>query len=84
MNTHVDGLFSIILLYHADGGVGDEDEKDDERFDKRRRPASTGFAGIFETCEHERDDCGTEEDEDELILKLSEDQGKERRGRFFR
>jgi hypothetical protein len=82
--THIDGLFSVRLLYDSDGGVGDEDQEDDERFDKCRGPAPTGFAAILETGEDERDDCGTEEDEDELILELSKDQGEQRRGRFFR
>jgi hypothetical protein len=75
--THVDGLFSVRLLYDSDGGIGDEDQEDDERFDKCRGPAPTRLAAILETGENERDDCGTEENEDELILELREDQGEQ-------
>lgn len=71
--THVDSLLGARLLEDSDGGIGDEDEHNDEGLDERRRPR----LGLLEEGEHEGHDGRAKEDEDELVLKLGEDQLEE-------
>ena len=54
--THVDSLLSIGLLYNPDGGIGNQDQEDDERFHKSSHPASTRFRRILKQSQDKGND----------------------------
>jgi hypothetical protein len=73
---YINGLFSVALLDYTDGGIGDQDEENDKRLDEGGSPASTGLVRVFEASKDKRDNSGTQENEDQLILKLRQNQGE--------
>jgi hypothetical protein len=76
--THINSLFSIGLLDNSDSSVGDEDEQNDRRLDKRSHPGSTWLGCIFKQGENKGDDGRAKKDEDELVFELGEDEGEQR------
>lgn len=68
--THLDGLLGIRLLHHPDDSISDEDEEDDGGLDK----GGPFVVTLLEQGEAKGDDGRDEEDDDELVLKLFEDE----------
>jgi hypothetical protein len=84
LSTHIDCTFSLGLLDDTDGRVGNQDQQDDQRLDERRCPASTWLGNILKASQDEGYDGRSEEDQHELVLKLSDDELDERRRWVFR
>lgn len=57
--THVYCLLGIGFLDDTDGGIGDEDEQDDQWLDKGCQPGASWLGGIFKAGEDKGDDGGT-------------------------
>ena len=55
-----DGLFRLVFLKNADGGVQQHDQQDDHG------------VGVF--ADEQRNDCGTKQDVDQHVLQLGEEQ----------
>lgn len=73
--THLDSLLCVRLLNDADPCIRDEDGEDDDGLDVGGR----FVVPLLEVGEDERDASRREEDEDELVLKLLEDELPQRR-----
>lgn len=75
---YLDRLFSVGFLDDTDGGVGDQNQENNNRFDK-------GGAGVvlLQHGEDERDTGGNKKDNNELILELFQNHLPERSGFFL-
>lgn len=72
---YLDRLFSVGFLDDTDGGVGDQDQENNNGFDK-----GSARVVLLQHGEDERDTGGNKKDNDELILELLQNHLPERGG----
>lgn len=70
--THIYGLLRIALLDDTDSSVRDKDEENDKGLYECAPPARVGV--VFKESEDERNDSGSEQNQDQLVLELLEDE----------
>lgn len=68
--TYLNGLFRIALLHDAHGGIGNEDEQDDEGLDKGRKFPIP----LLEKRQYEGDHGRQQEDLHQLVFELLQNQ----------
>ena len=70
---YLNGLFGVRFLNHTNGGVGNQDEKNDNGLYKGRSSVV-----LLQHGQHKRDGGSNEKNDDELVLELLENHLPER------